>query len=583
MGYISKIRRKIKDGSMKEIWLEWKWIYSYTKKYALTISGYLSLSVLGIVMGLVSSVASKNLIDIVTGFQVSRIIPMAILMVGMALAGILLNSVSSRIAFKVNLKIQNDIQAGVFEQIMDVDWQHLTHYHSGDILNRFGNDIKTVASSAMGWLPQLVTGVFSFLGSLALILYYDPTMALIALVNAPVMMFASRFLLGHLRKHTQEVKKADSEMVEFQEEAFYNVDSIKSFDLSGLFKRRLLKVQEHYYETNQRYNRFSIFTNMVLSGLGMVVEYSCFGWGIYRLWTGRITFGEMTLFLGQAGKLSATFNSLVSIVPSTLGATVSAGRIMELLKLPKERRRGNLPESFTKNESLLHIRLKEVDFAYVPDHPVLQRSEMTANSNEIIALVGPSGEGKTTIIRMLLGLIQPQRGQALLIDNDQNEIPMGISTRACFSYVPQGNTLFSGSVAENLRMVKEDATDEDIVEALKTACAYEFVSKLPGGIYGMLGEQGHGVSEGQAQRISIARAVLRDAPVLLLDEATSALDVATERKVLKNIVEKAPNKICIVTTHRPSVLNMCQRVYRIMDTRLVELTEEESARMAMDF
>lgn len=582
MGYVKKIRQKIKDGTIKEVWLEWKWIYSYTKKYVFSIGGYLVFSVVGIVMGLISSVASKNLIDIVTGFQVSQILPMALLMVGMALAGILLNAVSSRIAFKVNLKIQNDIQAGVFEQIMDVDWQQLTRFHSGDILNRFGNDIKTVASSAMGWLPELVTGVFSFLASLLLILYYDPAMALIAMVNAPIMMFASRFLLGRMRKHTQEVKKADSAMLEFQEEAFYNVDSIKSFDLAGLFKRRLQKVQRHYFDINMEYNRFSIFTNAVLSGLGMLVEFSCFGWGVYRLWTGKISFGEMTLFLGQAGKLSGTFNSMVSIVPSTIGATVSAGRIMELLALPKERHNKESMSQRVKERGL-RIRLRNVDFSYIPGNPVLQKSTLSADPNEIIALVGPSGEGKTTIIRMLLGLIQPEHGKAVLVDEEGNSISLGISTRSCFSYVPQGNTLFSGSVAENLRMVKEDASDTEIIEALKTACAYDFVKRLPDGINGKLGEKGHGVSEGQAQRISIARAVLRDAPILLLDEATSALDVATERKVLKNIVEKTPNKICIVTTHRPSVLNMCQRVYRIMDAHLVELTEEESAKMAMDF
>lgn len=582
MGYVKRIRQKIKDGTIKEVWLEWKWIYSYTKRYVFYIGGYLVLSVVGIIMGLISSVASKNLIDIVTGLQVSQILPMVLLMVGMALSGIILNAISSRIAFKVNLKIQNDIQAGVFEQIMDVDWQQLTRFHSGDILNRFGNDIKTVASSAMGWLPELVTGVFSFMASLLLILYYDPAMALIAMVNAPIMMVASRFLLGRMRKHTQEVKKADSSMLEFQEEAFYNVDSIKSFDLAGLFKRRLQKVQKRYFDINMEYNRFSIFTNAVLSGLGMLVEFSCFGWGVYRLWTGKITFGEMTLFLGQAGKLSGTFNSMVSIVPSTIGATVSAGRIMELLALPKERHNKETYEAGVKGDGL-RIRLRDVDFSYIPGNPVLQKSTMSADPSEIIALVGPSGEGKTTLIRMLLGLIQPELGEAVLIDKEGNCTSLGISTRSCFSYVPQGNTLFSGSVAENLRMVKEDASDTEIIEALKTACAYDFVKRLPDGINGKLGEKGHGVSEGQAQRISIARAVLRDAPILLLDEATSALDVATERKVLKNIVEKTPNKICIVTTHRPSVLNMCQRVYRIMDTHLVELTEEESAKMAMDF
>ena len=160
---------------------------------------------------------------------------------------------------------------------------------------------------------------------------------------------------------------------------------------------------------------------------------------------------------------------------------------------------------------------------------------------------------------------------------------MNAETRHFFAYVPQGNTIIAGTIAENLRMVRENASDDELIEALRLACAWEFVEKLPGNINANIGERGKGLSEGQAQRIAIARAILRDAPILLLDEATSALDVATERRVLRNIVTARPNKTCIVTTHRPSVLSMCRRVYRVMDTRVTELSEEESARMAMDF
>lgn len=187
------------------------------------------------------------------------------------------------------------------------------------------------------------------------------------------------------------------------------------------------------------------------------------------------------------------------------------------------------------------------------------------------------------MIRLILGLIRPEEGQAVMVASDGREIAMNAETRHLFAYVPQGNTILSGTIAENMRMVKEDATDEEIIEALKISCAWEFVEKLPETINSSVGERGRGLSEGQAQRVSIARAVLRDAPVLLLDEATSALDVTTERRVLKNIIEQKPNKTCIVTTHRPSVLNMCQRVYRVMETRITELDEKEAGRMAMDF
>lgn len=187
------------------------------------------------------------------------------------------------------------------------------------------------------------------------------------------------------------------------------------------------------------------------------------------------------------------------------------------------------------------------------------------------------------MIRLILGLIRPEAGSALIVASDGKEVALNAETRHLFAYVPQGNTILSGTIAENMRMVKEDATDEEIVEALKIACAWDFVEKMPDTINSRIGERGRGFSEGQAQRIAIARAVLRDAPVLLLDEATSALDVTTERQVLRNIVQQKPNKTCIVTTHRPSVLNLCQRVYRVMETKVTELDEEMASRMAMDF
>ena len=206
-----------------------------------------------------------------------------------------------------------------------------------------------------------------------------------------------------------------------------------------------------------------------------------------------------------------------------------------------------------------------------------------AKPGEIVALIGPSGEGKTTLIRLILGLVRPQGGSAVMINADGREVELNADTRHLFAYVPQGNTMLSGTLAENLRMAREDATDEQIVDALKTACAWEFVSRLPLGINSHIGERGRGLSEGQAQRIAIARAILRDAPILLLDEATSALDVATERQVLRSIIQNHPNKTCIVTTHRPSVLRSCDRIYRIAGTQMKCLEQAEVDQMIHDF
>ena len=584
MESIKMLIEKFKDGSIKEMWEEIKWMFSYGKNYKKEIVFYTILGVFSTVMSLISSVASKELINIVTGIQTNRALEMAVLMVSMSLFSLLFNQAMSRITLKINIRIQNEIQADIFDKIIEVNWLDLSRYHGGDLLNRFSSDVGTVANSAIGWVPNLIINFFSFIATLCLILYYDPTMLFLTLANMPIMLLSSKVMMSRLRKYDMKVKEMNSEMMAFETETFSNIDSIKSFSLVHLFSDRLKGFQKRFKDVSLEYNWFSIKYNTIISLLGMVVSFSFYGWAVYRLWSGAINYGEMTLFLQQSGRLSSTFSALVSIIPSTISATISAKRLMEIIFLPKE------PLDIKTSEYLDRIQdkgfsleLEDVYFSYIQNKNVLVSSDLKANPGEIVALVGPSGEGKTTMIRLFLGLITPNQGNAYLIDYQGKKYHLDASTRSLFAYVPQGNTIFSGTIAENLRMVKEDASDEEIIKALKSACAYEFVSRLEGGINARIGARGQGLSEGQCQRIAIARALLREAPILLLDEATSALDVSTERKVLNNIMINHPNKTCIVTTHRPSVLNMCQRVYRVMDTKLTVLSEEESAKMAMDF
>ena len=584
MESIKMLIEKFKDGSIKEMWEEIKWMFSYGKNYKKEIVFYTILGVFSTVMSLISSVASKELINIVTGIQTNRALEMAVLMVSMSLFSLLFNQAMSRITLKINIRIQNEIQADIFDKIIEVNWLDLSRYHGGDLLNRFSSDVGTVANSAIGWVPNLIINFFSFIATLCLILYYDPTMLFLTLANMPIMLLSSKVMMSRLRKYDMKVKEMNSEMMAFETETFSNIDSIKSFSLVHLFSDRLKGFQKRFKDVSLEYNWFSIKYNTIISLVGMVVSFSFYGWAVYRLWSGAINYGEMTLFLQQSGRLSSTFSALVSIIPSTISATISAKRLMEIIFLPKEPLDIKTSEYLDKiQDKGLSLELEDVYFSYIQNKNVLVSSDLKANPGEIVALVGPSGEGKTTMIRLFLGLITPNQGNAYLIDYQGKKYHLDASTRSLFAYVPQGNIIFSGTIAENLRMVKEDASDEEIIKALKSACAYEFVFRLEGGINAKIGARGQGLSEGQCQRIAIARALLREAPILLLDEATSALDVSTERKVLNNIMINHPNKTCIVTTHRPSVLNMCQRVYRVMDTKLTVLSEEESAKMAMDF
>ena len=586
MEFIKKVIRKIKEGMLQEMYEETKWMYTYAKKYKFQIVFYIFLGVLTTVMGLASSVGSKYLIDAVTGQDSGNIALIALFIVAMGLFSIGINAITTMISARINIKVNNEIQAEVFDKILVADWISMKEFHSGDLLNRLNGDVNTVASSILSWIPSLITRSAQFFGILAIILYYDPTMAVIALGSAPVMLIVSKTLMKKMRDYNKRMRQVSSDVMSFNEESFQNIQSIKAFDLVGLFSKRLRDVQQNYKDVFLDYNKFSVYTSSFMSVVGMFVAYACFGWGVYRLWTGHITFGTMTLFVQLSGQLSSSFKSIVSLVPSAISATTSAGRIMEFFKIKDESDleddKAKLIQNNTQGKGL-SVVLDDVEFSYNENKTVFKHANIVANPGEIVALVGPSGEGKTTMIRLLLGLINTKSGNASIRDINGVSCKISSATRRFFAYVPQGNTIFSGTIAENMRMVKQDATDAEIVEALKAACAYDFVNKLPDGINSKVGERGSGFSEGQAQRLSIARALLRKSPILLLDEATSALDVFTERQVLRNIMNMGYARTCIVTTHRPSVLTMCDKVYKIDSGVVCDIDEKEVNMLIRDF
>lgn len=534
-------------------------------------------------LGFLSSIAGKYLVDIIVGHKVQWIGFLIAATIGGTVCNILFNSILKRVSIKLSLDIHNDIQSTVFDKVMDADWFSLTEFSNGDVLNRFNSDISTVSTNAFSWLPTIIITVYKFLVGFGIILYFDWMMALLALISAPFMFVLSRMFVDKQRDFGKKVREVSSEMMSFEVEAFHNFDVIKSFGVADYYGKKMRRWQEKHRKISLTYNLFTIKTHVWIQVVATLIQYMIFGYCLYRLWTGEITYGTMILFLNQGTGLSTAFNSLVALAPSFLNSSISANRIRELMNLPRET---HIQESMHLNEYIkdgFKVRMKDVSFSYKDGEEVIADSAFKASPGEIVALVGPSGEGKTTLIRLMLGLVKPTEGKVVIIASNGEQVHMNAETRHLFSYVPQGNTMLSGTIASNLRMVKENATDEELIEVLKIACAWEFVEKMPNTIYSKIKERGRGLSEGQAQRIAIARALLRDKPIMLLDEATSALDIATERRVLRNIISQRPNKTCIVTTHRPSVLGICQRVYRVMETKVTKLDEEESSRMAMDF
>lgn len=574
---------KVKDGTFSEIIEDWKWIFSYSSRYKKEICIYIFLGVVSATAALAASVAGKYVIDIVSGYQFEKLGLMAVLMIGSAVFSLLFKNLVNRISTVMQLKINQEIQAEIYDRIIDIDWLAISRYENGDILNRFNGDISTVSEQAISFIPSIIIAVYNLFATFFVIWHYDHIMALLTFVTAPLMLVMSRYFIRKQHEYSKKVREASSKMMSFEAESFYNMDTLKSFGVTALFGKRLRENQENYREIALARNAFRIKTNIFMSVIGMIVQYAAFGYCLYLLWTGKIILGTMVLFLEQRTNMSTAFNNVISLIPSVLNGSVSAHRIRELVQLPEEihiEQSSILDKSITSGIS---VQASAISFGYEEESEVFSGVSFYAKPGEIIAFVGESGGGKTTVIRLILGLIHPLNGKITLCGKDGIETPCNADTRHYISYVPQGNTIMSGTIAENLRLGKDDASEEDMISALKTACAWEFVFKLKDSLNHNVGERGKGLSEGQAQRIAVARALLRDAPILLLDEATSALDVSTERKLLRNIMIKMPNKTCIVTTHRPSVIDLCERVYQVGDGKVVLLDEEEAARRAVDF
>ena len=578
---IKKLIQKIKDGTVLQILREMRWIGSHGRKYIWAIGWYILLGILGTIIALAVSVLSKNIIDMVTGFQTGQILHTAVAYVVLQLTTIGLNAATSRISARVQLRVCQELRADIFRKILCAQWEPLSAYHSGDLLTRCSRDTDTVAGSIISWVPSLATSSLQLVGTFLVLFWFDSTLALLALASAPITLFMSIFLAKRLRKHSRQLRQIGSENMAFHAETFHNIQFVKAFHAIDLYCGKLGKIQEKHKDAVLEHNRFTVLTSAFMSLVGIVVGGVCFLWSAYRLWGHHITFGEMTLFLQLSVSLSGAFGALVSLVPAAITAATAAGRIMEITQLPAEEIQDQEQvEQLLQLGSGVSVRAENVCFSYQSGTAVFQNVDFQADLGEVVALVGPSGGGKTTLLRLLLGMMPAQSGSILLCSEEPAlTLTVSPSTRGLFSYVPQDNTLFSGTIAENLRITNPDATEDMLIEALKMACAYDFVSALPEGLNSRVGESGDGLSKGQIQRLCIARALLSDAPVLLLDEATSALDTKTEHTLLENIRAFRKGRTCIVTTHRNSVLSICQRAYLIEDQRICPVGQEQMAQI----
>lgn len=563
---------KLKEykGKIRKHLREWVWLSHYIRKYWVGVTAFVVIGLVAVIMGLLTAVASKNLIDAVTAEVKDRDRLFAALgvMAGLAVGQLAFRAIASWITAQVRVRVMNEVRQEVFERIMLSRWEALREFHSGEILNRLEGDVGGVVSGIINFLPGLLTQLVQFIGAFAIILYYDWVMALFALASAPILVLSAKPLMKIMRRYNEQTRKINGEILSFNEEAFQNIQLVKAFDLAKQRCRLLKELLEKYKTIQLSYAKMSVVVSLAMGVLGLIAGYGCYGWAIYRLWTNVISYGQMTMFLQLSSNLSSSFSALTSMVPAAVSVATAAGRIMEVTEKPAETDADARPAkkmlAKTKETGLV-VEARDMSFTYEDGKaPVMSHVSFKAQPGEILAFVGPSGGGKTTMLRLMLGLLRPQDGTLTVrLEDGSSELPVSDSTRRLCAYVPQGNSVFSGTIRDNLLAVAPEATDGQIRAALETADAWEFVSKQTEGLDTVLGERGVNLSEGQLQRLAIARALLREAPILIMDEATSALDVATESRVLHAVMKADPRRICLLTTHRASMLAYADHIIQV--------------------
>ena len=528
-----------------------KWIHSHTKGYYGKIFTMTILESIIALIEVLSAIAVKHVIDNAT--QGKDVIFSLGIVAVISVATLLLGAVYSVVSVVIYEKYSFAIRQKVYKGVLNTCCEDLGRYHSGEIMTRLTSDVNIVASGVSELISMLVVLVVRLFAAFFTLFYYDWALALFTLIIAPVTALISVWLGRKLRYLQNKVQRSEEKYRSFMQESIANQLIVKAFCMQEDFSDKLNELRKERLNWVLKKNKLSVIANAIMSAAYAFIYLVAFTWGAVKLSMGLISYGTLTVFLSLVNQIQDPLVGLAKEFPQIITVLASAGRIIEIEDLDKEK---HLEDNLEPEK--INIDINDLSFGYTKEL-VIEKMNVQIKAGEFVAIIGKSGIGKTTLIRLIMNYLNPYEGSIILRDGAGNFIESNAGARQYISYVPQGNTLFSGTIEENIKMGKPDATEEEIQEALKAACACEFVEELEDGLNTVLGERGFGLSEGQAQRIAIARALIRKSPLLILDEATSALDEKTELKVLEGIEKLEPKPTCLLITHRRSVLKICDR------------------------
>ncbi|MDD3230407.1 MAG: ABC transporter ATP-binding protein [Oscillospiraceae bacterium] len=563
-----KIKKLISDRDSQKRYAVW--IFQQSRPYAGRLTVLMLIKISVVLFGVFSAAVDKLVIDCASaalGLKWSLTLLVALNLLSLVL-GIVLDLLTTLWTEKFSYQIRNHL----YDQILQTKWSALQQFHSEELLSRMTSDIGAVTNGIVNLSIYLVSLAVQIISAFLLLYHYDKSLAVFALILGPIAAAASILFGVKLKKLQVHLQQSEADYRIFLQEHLSHVTILKAFCQEEQSRAGLDRLQGERFLWVCKKNAMSVAANAVI-GLSFFVGYLfAFISGVLKLAKKAIGYGTLSAFLSLVGQIQAPIMGLADTLPQVISVLASAGRIMDIDGLPKE----TLP---AKRESAplagrLGVFAKNIFFSY-GGRAVFQDASFSIAPGAVTAVVGESGAGKTTLIRLLLAFLEPQKGRIVYQDRAGHSLPCSAAARAYISYVPQGNTLFSGTIRENLQMGSSGAADDDMERALRAADAWPFVSALPNGLETTLGETGAGLSEGQAQRISIARALLRKVPVLLLDEATSALDEKTELCVLQQIAQLPEHPTCIFITHRSSVLAYCTQILRVEEKKITEIQKNK--------
>lgn len=534
--------------------LRWLWRAWRGNRLQACLNAVIGLS--SVVVSLAQVTAVRHAIDVASGAARGNLYWAVAVMGLLILCDFLLNISSTWVQNLLGIRAQNRMQQRMLDRILRSRWHGKEHFHSGDVLNRLEFDVANVVDFLTQTIPNTLSVFAMFVGAFCYLFAMDAVLALITVAILPVFIGLSKVYVNRMRKLTKDVRAEDSRVQSALQETIQHRMLIKTLESEATMVNRLERTQGVLRHKVVKRTVFSVFSNTVLN-VGFALGYLvAFLWAAVRMSANSLSFGGMTAFLQLVNRIQSPARSLTRLVPAFVSVFTAAERLMELEESPLDEQ--GEPVAL---ESPCGIRLEHVGYAYEDGQDVLRDLSFDFKPGTCTAVLGETGAGKTTLIRVILGLVVPKAGKAEIYSSRASHVHLSQLTRCNLAYVPQGNTLLSGTVRDNLRLGKLSATDDEMKEALRLSCA-GFLLDSPDGLDTVCGEQGGGLSEGQAQRIAIARALLRDCPVLLLDEATSALDPDTERQLLGNILSDKKRTVIFIT-HRLAVKDFCDQTLTI--------------------